>query len=134
MGGRYLYAGNSVLTPTERRAQYSKRWRLGNRPSVRNLRHGQTQRKLDFVRWVKLGVGCVDCGYRAHPAALELDHVRGDKVQTVSQIATSRLGWAKLQAEIAKCEIVCANCHRIRTERRKAERHRPDLRQGAGGL
>jgi hypothetical protein len=67
-------------------------------------------------RW-KQRRGCADCGWRGHPAALDLDHVRGDKVCGVAQMYT--YSWDRVKQEIAKCEVVCANCHRIRTYERK---------------
>lgn len=57
----------------------------------------------------------MDCGYREHPAALDFDH-RDPTAKRMSSIAkhlTRR--WEVVLAEIAKCDVVCANCHRIRT-------------------
>ena len=55
---------------------------------------------------------CVDCG-NSNPLVLEFDHVRGQKRKAVSMMMSySR---KTLEAEMAKCEIRCANCHRIRT-------------------
>ncbi len=56
---------------------------------------------------------CVDCGYRGHPAAMDFDHVRGKKSRSVSAMLAH--SWANIEEEIAKCEIRCANCHRIKT-------------------
>lgn len=74
-------------------------------------------------RWVdayKLAKGCTDCGYATHPAALDFDHLPGTtKVRDIK--SGQQLGWAALQAEVAKCEVVCANCHRIRTTTRREE-------------
>jgi len=69
---------------------------------------------------IKLERGCADCGYNAHPAALDFDHLPGSKKKTsVSQICSWK-DTAVVLAELAKCEVVCANCHRVRTvERRK---------------
>lgn len=67
----------------------------------------------------KLASGCVDCGYRAHHAALDFDHLPGTtKVRDIK--SGQQLGWDALLAEIAKCEVVCANCHRIRTVSRRS--------------
>jgi hypothetical protein len=49
---------------------------------------------------------------------LEFDHVRGDKLNSVSVLAYS-LGASlkRIQTEIDKCEVRCANCHRRKTAR-----------------
>jgi hypothetical protein len=48
---------------------------------------------------------------------LDFDHVRGEKEQAVGLLAALPVGHARLVAEIAKCEVRCANCHRRRTAR-----------------
>lgn len=60
----------------------------------------------------KLGGKCVDCGYE-DSRALEFDHVpeRGVKVANVAEMVGLRIFWD----EVAKCDLVCANCHAIRT-------------------
>ena len=57
---------------------------------------------------------CVDCGDKFHPCAMDFDHVRGTKLYSIAQCA-SRFGKVKLLEEIAKCDLVCACCHRKRT-------------------
>lgn len=61
-------------------------------------------------------VPCADCGVQYPPSAMDFDHVRGEKRFNVS--AATRLNLADLLAEVAKCEVVCSNCHRERTRRR----------------
>lgn len=56
---------------------------------------------------------CVDCG-ESDPVVLEFDHVRGEKVKSVSVLAAKN-NWECVESEIAKCEVRCANCHRRRT-------------------
>jgi hypothetical protein len=56
---------------------------------------------------------CADCGGRFPVAAMDFDHVRGVKLYNVGMMLTRSV--VALLDEIAKCEIVCANCHRIRT-------------------
>lgn len=77
---------------------------------------------------IKIENGCVDCGYNDHSEALEFDHIPGcEKVANISAM----LGWGspqdglvmqRIRAEIEKCEVVCANCHRIRTANRRSTR------------
>jgi hypothetical protein len=53
---------------------------------------------------------------------MHFDHVRGEKLFNISRCAWHGITLAKLKVEIAKCDVVCANCHAIRThERRVAE-------------
>ena len=58
--------------------------------------------------------GCVDCGTK-DPAVLEFDHKdRPSKVAAVSTLVRKQ-SWRALVAEIDKCDVRCANCHRRRT-------------------
>ena len=59
---------------------------------------------------------CVDCG-EPDAVVLEFDHLR-DKEFEVAQALPYR-SWKSILDEIAKCEVVCANCHRRRTARRR---------------
>lgn len=56
---------------------------------------------------------CVDCG-ETDIVVLEFDH-QGDKVADVSTFAMGGRSWETVKAEIDKCEVRCANCHRLRT-------------------
>ena len=78
----------------------------------RNLRHA----KRDWMAQYKLDLGCTDCGYNEHPHALEFDHVMGEKEFNVSQGQDK--SYKALLEEISKCDVMCANCHRIRTAER----------------
>jgi hypothetical protein len=59
-------------------------------------------------------IPCMDCGMRYPKYVMEFDHVRGVKVNNVGSMP-SNSGAARILAEIAKCDVVCANCHRERT-------------------
>lgn len=64
----------------------------------------------------KLERGCSDCGFKGHPAALEFDHLPGSgKVANVNRLLSQAHSLTKIMDEVAKCEVVCANCHRVRT-------------------
>jgi hypothetical protein len=69
---------------------------------------------------------CADCGVRYAPWQMDFDHVLGKKVMRVAELVARKVSIRKLMAEIAKCEVVCANCHRNRTHfRRMAEPQAP---------
>jgi hypothetical protein len=57
---------------------------------------------------------CVDCG-ESDIVVLEFDHVRGHKGRAISVLVKHGVSGATLMAEIAKCDVRCANCHRRRT-------------------
>ena len=72
---------------------------------------------------------CADCGER-DPVVLEFDHV-GAKRAEVSMLVRRGVLPAVLMQEIARCEVVCANCHRRRTAGREGWRRlAPDLAAG----
>jgi hypothetical protein len=48
---------------------------------------------------------------------LDFDHLR-DKKYNVSRMIHDGFSWKAIQKEIEKCEVVCANCHRLRTHNR----------------
>lgn len=58
---------------------------------------------------------CVDCG-ESDPIVLEFDHEDpSSKFKGVGDLARSRYTWKTVLAEISKCSVRCANCHRRKT-------------------
>lgn len=72
---------------------------------------------------------CVDCG-EADPLVLEFDHLGGKRF-AISQGFSGR-NWQSVLEEIAKCDVVCANCHRRRTARRRGHTRAAVLKALAG--
>jgi hypothetical protein len=68
------------------------------------------------LREIKEASGCVDCGEKNH-VVLDFDHLKNKKYN-ISRMIHDGFSWAAIKKEIAKCEVVCANCHRIRTHNR----------------
>lgn len=74
-------------------------------------------RLRDFkIRAVMLKGGkCERCGWNEHPAGLQFHH--RDPSQKEFTITTAVMGspkkypWKVIEAEIAKCDLLCANCH-----------------------
>lgn len=66
---------------------------------------------------------CADCGLNPGPDLMQFDHLPelGEKAADISDLTGHWTSWAKLRAELAKCELVCADCHWHRTLRRKGK-------------
>lgn len=71
----------------------------------------------------KKAVPCADCAGSFPSYVMDFDHVRGVKTADVSSLVL-RKNLERLLEEIEKCDVVCANCHRIRTFKRREERLR----------
>ena len=70
----------------------------------------------------------MDCGGRFEPHQMDFDHRGpGTKLFNLTKGRVLLMATAKVLAEVAKCDIVCANCHRVRT--RALWKNRP--RKGA---
>lgn len=86
----------------------------------RNVRRAEAR---EFVARVKAALKhrCTDCLGVFPPRCLDFDH-RGEepKKAAVSELAGRGLSIAIIDEEISKCDLVCSNCHRIRTFDRKA--------------
>jgi hypothetical protein len=88
-----------------------------NRASKRRRKAAARIRLKEVVSKAR-GVPCADCGHSYPPVCMDFDHVRGKKLYDVATIVANTLSMKTLLAEIAKCEVVCANCHRLRTQGR----------------
>ncbi len=94
-----------------------------NYPMKTNTPRAQT-RNVDVNRKAlaeKKANGCEDCGFNAHPSALDLDHIdpntkhvtrTGRRPSPGSMINYNPLAFA---LELAKCRVLCKNCHAIHT-------------------
>ena len=61
---------------------------------------------------------CSDCKQTFPPICMDFDHINDDKLDNVSSIISSH-SMKKILEEIKKCEVVCACCHRLRTQKRR---------------
>jgi len=76
------------------------------------------KRNREFVKSYKLESPCLDCG-EPDWIVLEFDHVKGKKRGNIGDMVNSPVGLKTLIKEMGKCEVVCANCHRRRTHKRR---------------
>lgn len=105
------------------RLAYNHRWYEINR--VRHIANVRASAK----RWLHAqrriverlkSEPCVDCGVRYPSYVMDFDHVDGEKVGNISAMR-GRASETRLLEEIAKCDLVCSNCHRERTHQRRAK-------------
>jgi 5-methylcytosine-specific restriction endonuclease McrA len=72
------------------------------------------------LRRYKLLKGCAHCGYKKHFSALDFDHInRTTKIKKISRIVRDTGSFKKIKNEVRKCEVLCSNCHRIKTYENK---------------
>lgn len=92
---------------------------------AKNRRNKSRQRvRLRKILWSFKQSPCQDCGGSFHPWVMELDHRQDTlKVEAVSNLVGGGCTDEKLLNEIAKCDVVCANCHRMRTYLRREEKN-----------
>ena len=80
------------------------------------------ERHAEFVAWylaLKEGKPCADCDGVFHPVAMQWDHRPGTpKAADVANLLRKN-SKRRVLAEIAKCDLVCANCHAVRTYLRR---------------
>jgi hypothetical protein len=65
---------------------------------------------------------CIDCGGRFLPCAMDFDHRDAASKRASVTRLIGRIGTTRLIDEVGKCDIVCANCHRLRTFHRRSLR------------
>jgi hypothetical protein len=68
---------------------------------------------------------CADCGVQYPPYVMQFDHVAGEKFDDICTMRRRLLGWNTILAEIAKCDVVCSNCHASRTYFRRLGQEPP---------
>lgn len=94
---------------------------------IRRIRQKARRKGLrDYIDSQKEGVPCADCGKCFHKSAMHYDHLPGFvKVAGIREMVNRFQSKQMIEAEIKKCEIVCANCHAVRSYDRYKEEN-PD--------
>jgi len=90
--------------------------------STRELRIAQKRVwKAGRIAWawtLKEDRPCADCGGVFHPVAMHWDHRPGTQKRGEISTMVPRVSREDLLAELEKCDLVCANCHAVRTYER----------------
>lgn len=94
-----------------------QRWYVANKQVYLDRNKKRLQERREKIAQIKR-VPCVDCGGRFPSFVMDFDHRDGDgKLGNISGVLAV-WSWTRILAEIEKCDVVCANCHRIRSARR----------------
>lgn len=95
---------------TKRRVQYFQE----NKEQESKLRNLRSKEYKEWYLDLKRGP-CSDCGKSYHPVAMQWHH-RSDEIKlyNLGYMKSRKMARKKILEEIAKCDLVCANCHAIR--------------------
>lgn len=96
---------------------YYRKNRKKHKALVKERRQRLRREVQERLRVILSALKCADCP-ETDIVVFEFDHVRGKKVADVSKLVTNGAPWSVVEAEMKKCDVVCANCHRKRTARR----------------
>ena len=118
-GEFYRKGGKLQSKCKECQRAYYRLYYVRNKPRFisKNRRNKNRQRaRLRALAWEAKRRPCQDCDGTFHPWVMEFDHRDGtSKAAAVANLVSKGCPDARLLAEIEKCDVVCANCHRLRT-------------------
>lgn len=119
---RKRYAENREQLNARQRAYYAEN-REARLAYIRDYSAKKQVEKREFIAELK-SHPCHDCGGKFHACAMDFDHLEGEsKIDSISTLMRNmRVTLKRLKEEVAKCELVCANCHRVRTYNRMMEK------------
>ncbi len=78
---------------------------------TKNKLKEERSKKSEFINKIKTYYGCQLCNER-ESCCLEFHHCVGEKEFNIADFRTMGVGFDKLKNEIAKCVILCSNCHK----------------------
>lgn len=99
--------------------EYQKKWYKAHPDSTSHSHKTRQDLRRSYVKSKKENVPCADCGEKYPWYVMDFDHVRGKKQFNLSIVGSMICSLEKIDREMAKCDIVCANCHRQRTFNRR---------------
>lgn len=105
--------------------EYQKKWYKKHPGSTARSHKTRQKFRRDYIKAKKENKPCADCGQIYPWYVMDFDHVRGEKKFNLSIVGSMICSVEKMDKEMAKCEIVCANCHRCRTFTRKQGNYVP---------
>lgn len=95
------------------RNQSKKYYKTHTEEHRKNIATRRVEKYNAFKSWIetiKLEYGCSLCGEK-EPVCLDFHHLFNKQIE-ISTLASRQWSWDRVEAEIEKCVVVCANCHR----------------------
>ena len=97
------------------RKEYDHEYHARNRARRQEQAKERRRHLRAWNNQIKSTTPCTDCGLFFHPVAMTWDHLPGtEKLTEVSNLVRGGKT-IKARKEIEKCELVCANCHAVRS-------------------
>ncbi len=119
---KQIYIEKNYEVIAERRMRYRDNHR--KEEASRSTRHYRKHKKqkTNLISWIKdkyTGVPCLDCNGVFHWVAMDFDHrpeeMKSFGIATKGTLMATPKNISMVMKEISKCDIVCSNCHRVRT-------------------
>ena len=120
--GDVTTASNPRFTPgsveheqyKEKQKWYYKNTADAQRERARARVAKKRERNQQWVTNRMAGESCSKCGV-SDPRVLAFDHISDDKMANVSDLVSRGAALEKLIVEVAKCRVLCHNCHMLHT-------------------
>lgn len=110
--------GMAYKDPNDERAKAARRRHYENNKQKYKDNAAALRKKMQHYVWTQKRTPCMDCDVQYNPWVMQFDHrPEEEKVADISKLVRGG-SWKKLVDEIAKCDVVCANCHIMRTATR----------------
>lgn len=111
------------MNQKEKTAHLKALWHQRNKERRRQAIRLRRSTKRQYVHDLKEGKSCLDCGIEYPPYVYDFDHLpQFEKSFPLSSTGMRDKTMEEIIAEVAKCELICANCHRHRTYMRSIEK------------
>ena len=106
-----------IVRDLEAERESSKRHYEANKDYYAARNTKRRKENQAYIRSLREGK-CADCGGVYPWYVMEFDHCRGEKKYNIASMASSHRN--TIDKEVAKCDLVCCNCHAVRTHERRA--------------
>lgn len=98
----------------EKEKEAKRRWYHKNKDIVQSRNRKEYQKRKRWLIKYKEGRPCTDCGKYYPYYVMDFDH-RNKKEKKFIISENRTCGWGNFLKEVKKCDLVCSNCHRVRT-------------------